>query len=372
MKLLKFLQGGRHEAKGSSPQPLSADGPTHDVLKRYADRIAALETRLESAETALNELRLQLSADQHVDVVRVGDVYLFMYSDDYLYTLVPHDCRNLDTRDVLRTVAARDGLEPSHGLVELIMDHYAAHGLSGVYLDVGCNYGVSLMRAAAHARRNQYRFRCVGFDPGRVRTVVAWNLRMNALADVAEFEPIGISCCTGPQLLHYQLDHTEDEHLINRGNPGVTLRRVIETSTLDDWVQKQGDVGDAILKIDTQGAEWDVFDGMQRIWTERQVTGIFEFTPRELDRRGDPVAFLRALAEDAWVFDLGQFDMARHAPTSQQQACKPLSEDGLQPFVDHLRRSRPDWTDVLTIPKRLPAAESLLGKLAEPTTKLAV
>jgi len=216
-------------------------------------------------------------------------------------------------------------------------------------------------RSAWHPTSNDWERnnQVICFDPGRVRSLVNYNISVNGMKDLVHFEPLAISSTTCPRILHYQVGHSEDHHLVDRGENPDIFSYVVDSSSIDDYVRDHDINHHLIIKIDTQGAEWEVFQGMKRVMEHAYVSYVMEFTPREIARRLDPVLFLKKVGKDAVILDLSMLDISK-VTVDQEGTVRRIEPDDYEEFVEKLSSSAPDWTDLLVIPRNLPDADRLI------------
>src|ERR1051325_3416553 len=104
--------------------------------------------------------------------------------------------------------------------------------------------------------------------------------------------------------------HPEDNHIIWRSTDQRTDTRTVQTVSLDSYVESRGIVPPLVLKVDTQGAEWEVWMGMRRVIESGPLTMMVEFTPWAFEGRSQPTQFLRELAAQHYIIDINPKNMA--------------------------------------------------------------
>ena len=104
------------------------------------------------------------------------------------------------------------------------------------------------------------------------------------------------------------------------------------------------------MKIDTQGAEHEVFRGMDRLMNRQFVAGITEFTPSGLRTRVDPEEFLSRLLRKHFVYQVSISDAV----------CEQIVSHGVKDFVSSVENSSRYWTDLICFPQKLPAVQELI------------
>ena len=117
-----------------------------------------------------------------------------------------------------------------------------------------------------------------------------------------------------------------------------------------------------ILKIDTQGAEYQVFQGMAGVIASRYVACVMEFTPHALVTSIDALQFLTQLGQRFLIVDVGQQNL-KNRKTGSGAICQLLNTSDYDGFVANVRERPYGWTDLLLVPKKLPALNDLLSQL---------
>ena len=300
-----------------------------------------------------------------VDLVDMGRLKIFMYVDDLAYRSVPPSLRNYQmTREDRLQVQRRKGGDDAGGPpdacepIGTVLKHYWLHGLDFVYVDVGCQYGTSALAVADFIRASGRPNRVVAFEPGVARDLVAFNIEMNGFEDLVTFEEMAVSDLCGPTLMFCERAHSENNRIVNRAWDRETRSYVVRATSLDAYLERKGIASHAVLKIDTQGAEYRVVQGMAETIRGRLATFVMEFTPWALAPMVDPEAFCRELMEAFVAVDLMTLDY-KHASLRRRR----IRPDEIPAFVREVAARPGKWTDLLLVPKKLPGAEDLLAKV---------
>lgn len=111
----------------------------------------------------------------------------------------------------------------------------------------------------------------------------------------------------GESRLQFELHHTGAGFLQSNSASSIT----VETIPLDDYIDKHAIDRVDLVKIDVEGNETAVLQGLQRSLTNRVVRSVyFEYCPRHLDRAGndlDPVDFVLSCGWE--VFFVRSYDL---------------------------------------------------------------
>jgi len=117
-----------------------------------------------------------------------------------------------------------------------------------------------------------------------------------------------------------------------------------------------------VVKVDTQGAEWEVWRGMQGTVASRPVTVMTEFTPWTFEGRAHPSTFLREISARYHLIDLRPRNMSGGVDETALD-CFRVPPEHIDRFVELVAGSSCGWTDLLCIPRAPSWSEDLLEAL---------
>jgi hypothetical protein len=112
------------------------------------------------------------------------------------------------------------------------------------------------------------------------------------------------------------------------------------------------------VKVDTQGAEWEVWRGLQRTSASLAVTIMTEFTPWTFSGRAEPAAFLREVSEQYDIIHLRPKNLAG-AFREAEAPFRRVPAGSFEEFTNTIAGSACGWTDLLCIPRKLPGCGDL-------------
>jgi FkbM family methyltransferase len=335
-------------------------------LEALEQRLAELRNReIGELYREIASLRHGILAGRQVDLVDFGQLRVFMYVDDMGYRVLAPEYKqktggpvDRDLSQPARTAEERYN-DPAEPLISTLLSHYWVHGLDFTYLDIGCQYGLSAMATAQVILSAGRQNRVYAFDPGAAAALVPFNLQLNRMQERVIFEAVAISNHDLPGIVYAELGQSENNRIVNRDLRTEALSRVVPCKTVDQVLAERGIANHLIVKMDTQGGEPEVFDGMERALRERYVTCVAEFAPDAIATRRPPAEWLRQYAESFRIFDIQDNDMylkASHRVT-------PVDAGKLSEFVELVERREPRYTDLLFIPKHLPGFAALDQRL---------
>lgn len=175
--------------------------------------------------------------------------------------------------------------------------------------DIGANKGSYLYWMSKWAGR------VVAFEPqpGLVNYLTSACAALKL--DNATVEAIGVSDTSGTKQLYIPAPNSPGASLVPAEGMATLPVRVV---ALDDYFAPEQKI--ALLKVDVEGAEMDVFKGAERILRESRPTLVFEYEQRHLQEGtvADCFAYLEArgyrgeFVKRGKTLPVAQFDPARH------------------------------------------------------------
>lgn len=321
------------------------------ILQELLDRISSLESEL-------SQIKKIATFRRRVDMLDFGLARAFVYTDDLCYIQASKEHKRFGTEpgplleDEPREINScyDDETQP---LLAVLLAHYWKQKLDFVFVDIGCQYGFSAMSVARMIKTFAKDNRVFAFDCGIAGDLVPFNLLLNGLQDRIVFERLAVSDRPGPRTIFMDMSHSEDNRIVNPTVDRAPFSTVVMSTSLDEYVRFREHL---IVKVDTQGAEPEVFAGMQRLMKERFVTILTEFTPHAMRSRVNPAEWLAALSPDFFIFDAHNVH-----PTSNLYHRMP--EVRLEGFVERVDANDTKHTDLLLVPKKLPGVEDLVSRV---------
>ena len=240
---------------------------------------------------------------READLVDFGGISAFMFRGDHEYERVPARSRNYPTEDHERDMAS--GKKPSapgpgaecavSPALKKAMECCWQVGLDFALIDVGCHYGILSSELAAFVKQRGKPGRIRAFDCGPAGELAARNFKLNGVDGIVSFEKKAVAGAAGPLSVFYDPAHTEDCH-VNVRKHGRYSSYEADAVTLDGYLA--GREEKFIVKIDCQGAEMLVFDGMKSVM-ERGPVIVTELVPEIAEDMGkDWIGFFEARSGD--------------------------------------------------------------------------
>jgi FkbM family methyltransferase len=276
-------------------------------------------------------------------LVRIGGIPLWILRSDYQLPIFERGA----------------GAIPTMSPLDAVFDHHWESGLEFTFVDIGAKYGLSTIVAANHIDGRGHNSPIVAFEPGAAADLIGRNLAVNHLADRVLLELVAVSDRSGEAVLYGEPDHPEDNHLIRRNVDRPFVTKVVPTISLDGYAEGRGIEPPLVVKVDTQGAEWEVWAGMRRLIERGPVTVMTEFTPWTFEGRALPAQFLRSLMDRYAVINMHPKNMAGSFRDGLADV-HLVQADSADAFTETVAASRCGWTDLLCIPRQLPGSSRLV------------
>jgi FkbM family methyltransferase len=340
------------------------------ALDRAIADVDSLRAQLASSRDQAQALRNVVMNGRRVGFIDFGEIRAFMFADDMAYQAVDDRFRrpappptglpdpNALAAHPLSIPAIYEN--PSEPLVKLLMAHHWLNDLDFTWLDIGCQYGVSSIASMREILKCGRRNRVVAFDPGLAGLLVPSNLELNGMQDLIAYERCAVSNRTGPTILFSELGHTENNRVVNRSLSEEVQSYVIPCVTVDAYVARHALGPRLIVKVDTQGAEFEVFQGMRESIAQGLVTSLTEFTPHALISRVNPAQWLAGLIHDFEVFDIADTEIY----LGPGRRLHPVEAPAIEAFVAAVRERPSGYTDLLLLPRALPGLDDLRKRIS--------
>ncbi len=333
---------------------------TYGSLKGH---VAGLLERVAHLESEVAALRAAASANRHIGLVDFVTVRAFMFTDDLAYRQAPEEQKRAALTDhrpvpVGRCTPEEVFASPKSSALDILMAHYWRQNLDFTYFDVGAQYCSSSVFAARLIEACGKPNRVVAFEPGVASQLAPFNIAINHQSARIAFERMAVGADEFPALLFGEAGHTENNRIVNRVPASEAVSMLVPCTSIDAYIAARGIEGGLILKIDTQGGEYEVVEGMRQTMATRLTTFLAEFTPWALETRVNPAEWLRSLLADNHVLDTNI-----HTNLAFGSAAG-ITADRAAQFVETIAGSEHKYTDLAVIPKRLPESAALVERLS--------
>jgi FkbM family methyltransferase len=305
--------------------------------------------------------------ESDVRLVEIAGLYLLYYSTDHAFTHVMQDPRaRLITPDQIKTAWhpgdadidiawALEGM----GLFSLASIHYWRHNIDFDYVDVGANVGLTVLGQSVFYKRCNKTNKAYAFEPGEVFPLLERSVKLNRIEDMTTCVRAALSDCAGSARFYSTPAQFAASSLLVEatGRPGVVASEetVVETMSFDGFVSRMRPAPGLLVKIDAEGADFRVLDGMRQTLFDRLCTIQIELYPALVDSYTNCVDRLSSLTADFVLIDVGLTPFSQIRPEVAE----------ITSFVTDVRLRTDPATDLFLIPKKLPRSADLVWRITK-------
>jgi len=242
-----------------------------------------------------------------------------------------------------------------------LMLHFLKHQPDFQFVDVGANIGITSMPIARLIKDSGCRNRIYAFEPGHVAELFSWNVRLNAVDDIVEAISMAVSNVNGVVPIKSLAHHSESASLqdFTRHYPQLfhSEIRLVPVVKLDDFVALKGITAPLFVKIDAEGEDCQVVEGMKRSISAGQILGaMVEITGKYMTE----AQFLQ-LASTFSNFAMVNMRSLDKAGTHGFN--ESIVEEDLRKLYQQVAVSPHGWTDLLFLNQSIPELSTLIARL---------
>lgn len=299
-----------------------------------------------------------------IDLVDADGISIFMFGDDAAYKQRPESTKHYSLAQHIVNTKAQKYQEsnswrkrlwsnPVGSIVVRAMEYYwenlAEEDFSIV--DVGSQYGVFSLVLAKYIKTSGHVNKIYAFDCGNAGKLTDRNIKLNQLDNIIKFEYKAVSNVSAPHLVYYDSEHSEDNHIVRRAFVNLPSY-IVEGITLDDYFKNNNtSTRNLMIKIDTQGVEPLIFEGMKTILVgiDPPPVIIFEFVPWVCKSIKDPLQFLNSLPEQYTLFDLNPATYDKNG----KNMLRHVNKTDFDTFVIEITKKDSQSTDLLLVHEKI-------------------
>jgi FkbM family methyltransferase len=306
-----------------------------------------------------------MNDETDVKLVEIAGLYVLYYSADHAFAHAMQDPRARLIAPEQVNVAWQVGdadadiawLLAGMGLFSLASIHYWRNGLDFDYVDVGANVGLTTIAQSVFFKRCDKANKTYAFQPGRVFSLLERSVKLNRIDDMTTCHPVALTDRDGLAKFYLTPAQTAASSLLVEATerPGVvtSIETVVETIKFDHFANRMRPAAGLLAKIDAEGADFNVLDGMRQTLANRVCTIQIELYPALADPYTNCVDRLHSLAADFVLIDVG--------------ASPPVEigseRSDIMTFVNDVRKRAVPATDVFLVPKKLPRFADLVRRI---------
>ena len=297
-------------------------------------------------------------------LVSIEDMFIFYNENDHAFQYALTDSR-------AKTVAigsAVRGWRPNSaslddawsltgmGIFSLCAIHMWRCDLDFTYYDVGANIGMTTIAQAIFFRRCGYNNRTIAFEPGPVHYALSQSIAINELDDAITLHKAAVSDVSGELTFHITPEQSPASSLLSAAvkREGVSTTKPVHVLSvrLDDIISSQ-EARHALVKIDAEGADFRVLEGLANTMVQRLAVIEIEFFPSLVETYTDPVGRLIEIAENFEIFEI------------EMNYIIPISPDrnAVEIMISKTKQRPMPATDLLFLPKALPNLDTIRNRL---------
>jgi FkbM family methyltransferase len=344
-----------------------------DQPRHVLDRLAALEdltARLQSIidYSVIRDLRLiEFNHDFyfHYTADALGQAWMSSSRESAALAVAERRARWSKAALEKPTLSSVDTLllQPPNTFTLLlpVVMHLLHHHPTFAFIDVGANIGITSMPIARLIKDAGRSNRIFAFEPGHTAELFSWNVRMNAMDDIMEAIPAAVSSFNGVAPIRALARHSESVSLqdFTKHYPQLfhSEVRLVPVFTLDDFAKTRRIDAPLFIKIDAEGEDCQVVEGMQRLLASGQVLGaMVEITGKYMTEN----EFLR-LARSFENFTM--VNMRTLDVEGTHGFYETIDDDALATLYRTVAASPHGWTDVLFMRQTIPGLPELIARL---------
>lgn len=352
-------------------------------LAKLEAKLSDLETKYKILENKYNNLEalFDYSVLKNIDIVSYfGDLY-FWYTKDKSYDWIDlggDTIKNyqLSERDFSSPEIITSDLNeeyesynlhkpylPEMELKNFLFLYLWLHQIDFTYCDIGANMGTTTIPCAKFFQRHQQDNKIVSFEPGIVYDLLKHSIKINGVSDLVTLENLAVGDRNSSVVIKSLLEHSESNSSIDFREFCPDLRlascQLVESVRLDEYITQKQIKNSLVVKIDTEGNDWQVIQGMEKLIPRQVVIMIVEYTPALLRKYIEPEQVLYYLHEEYILLNMLTLTSCPH------WKCSLIGDDidAFKKFAQEVEGFSRGWTDVLALRRDLPNLDKLIRKL---------
>ncbi|WP_139108283.1 MULTISPECIES: hypothetical protein [unclassified Ensifer] len=223
------------------------------------------------------------------------------------------------------------------GLLSLAALHFARNGIAFNYYDIGSNIGMAVMAEAIFQQRCRIGNQLFAFETGPNYDLLVRSIEINSLAEV--ISPARAIISSGEE-------HSAPREALSTPVTNLT------THILDDIIRSHRRAG-AVVKIDADGADFVVIDGLRNTISSMPCVVQFQYCPEIIETYSSSIDALIELGRNCEIWEV---DGVRLRSIKS-------STLGFMELNDRLIRSSAKATDLLLVTRSVPRIFDMLERM---------
>lgn len=340
------------------------------ILKQALQLLAHDAQTLKKENQLLRDL-FEYTVARPIDLLRLGEHFYWFYAKERLHPGPDYIAKIGDVKQLPAFEFSISQFWASEyrefPLCEqtskrLLFAYMWLNNIDFAMLDVGANIGVTAIPCGSFIKRFSKQNQIYSFEPGITSNLFCQNVKLNQLEQIVRFDPRAVSDTARTMVMHSWLNHCESNSLVDMRqyySTDLAISSLVQTVSIDQFVCEQKITNPLLIKLDAEGQDWPIIEGMTEVLKKQALFVMFEFVPRYIRESIDPVQMLWDFAENWHILFTQGID---NVTTGHCQIIAPVHAT-IQEFTSLVERSPAGWTDVLLISKKLPDLNPLLQRL---------
>lgn len=242
-------------------------------------------------------------------------------------------------------------LKDDINVLKKIINFYRSNDLNFTFIDIGAQYGFVGLSIAEYFKKQGIDQNTILFEPGISQIPLEYNIVTNGLKKKVRLEKKAVSEDSGTAKIYIKNGNSEDNHISARIDDEYNYYYLCDKISLDHYFKQNNILENPILKIDTQGEDYNVIKGMKSVIRDKICSLLIEFTPflyGDLESKN----FLKFLSEDFYLFDMS-IEYPENIELLNKWKGIELTSDLFDDFITDVNKYKYSYTDILAISKKL-------------------
>jgi FkbM family methyltransferase len=315
-----------------------------------------------------------------IDCVKQDNFYYFVYKNDYVnYRMFSEDNKNqristaslrIKKYDIFDSAVFIKNFDKEQknwlSILKFLFAHCHTNAIYPDFVDVGANIGTISVNIADLIRRSMLPGRIFSFEPGQCSNLISYTLSINGFGDISTFEKIAVSDINSYTVMKNFSGLTVSNGITSAqfNNQHPASYDIVKVCRLDKYFSNHN--SPLICKIDTEGNDASVIQGMTGI-LEKSILGIvFEYTIQSMEDIGvNYIMPLKILAEnDYLLFNLSPSLVEINSGKTLSFFEIDTDEEELNKFCINVKNTfQFTQTDILALSPNFPYRDSVVDTI---------
>lgn len=242
-----------------------------------------------------------------------------------------------------------------------VLEHFRSRNKRVTAFDVGGHIGIFSVLAGVIARELNISLPVKCFEPGPTQSIIQANLEINQLTPEAELVRAAVGDLSGPVLYTFSPSRSLGGRMgVAKKKEGAvrSLSRIVRSTTLESYGSRMDKDEFGVVKIDVEGFEPEVFEGMGA-HRDRFGVCVVEFRGWQRNKRVGIAQYADFMFDSYYVVDLGEALWPRWS--------RPIDRADINALCAQIEEKPVKKTDLLLVHRSVPDASDLVRAVAQLT-----